>query len=310
MNAGLKRLRNLALRRLFEAGQRVGLDILPRHFYSSVPDIRRLRQSTAWRTRRSMVGVDGVDTDSQLAFVVACTPPDLVRRQRTAETYNRACAANGRVGFGPVEADFLHCFIASHQPQMIVQVGAGVSTAVILDAAGAAGYRPHVRCVDPYPTGYLRRLAEEDRIELLAEPAQAVPIKSLADVGTNGMLFVDSTHTVRPGGDVNWIVLEALPRVTPGAWVHFHDIFWPYDYPPGLLTDDLFFWAESALLLAYLTSNPQYRLRASLSMLHHDRPDQLRCQLPNYRRQADRDGLREGSGHFPSSAYLQRVEPR
>src|SRR5215211_7782825 len=60
--------------------------------------------------------------------------------------------------------------------------------------------------------------------------AQKVPLMQLAALEPGDLLFVDSTHTVRPNSEVNLIVLEVLPRLPPGVFVHFHDIYFPYDY--------------------------------------------------------------------------------
>src|SRR5262249_12511849 len=151
----------------------------------------------------------------------------------------RACDDNGEAGFGPVEADFLDAFITTERPARIVQVGCGVSTSIILRAAGDAGYKPEIVCVEPYPTEYLRRAEREGQIEPGAEKAQKVPRELLPGLGDSGFLFVDSTHTGKPGSEVNRLILEVLPRLARGSWVHFHDIYFPYDYQPGLLSDEL-----------------------------------------------------------------------
>ena len=313
MASGLRRrIREMLKARLgdvFEIGQRFGVDILPRHFYSSVPDMRELRRDGFWKAPRSMVGVRGAGLDGQLAFVAGCCPEPLRERQRKADIYPRACEENGEIGFGPSEANFLHCFVTTRRPPRVVQVGAGVSTSVILSAAKEAGYAIEVTCVDPFPTRFLQEAAKQGRIKLIAEPAQKVALEMLTDVGDDGFLFVDSTHTVKPGSEVPRIVLEALPRVPAGAWVHFHDINFPYDYTPGVLIQPIFFSEETALLMAYLTDNARYTIRASLAMLHYQRPRELQEFLPLYSPRGHDEGLMspDGGGDIPSSIYLQVV---
>ena len=305
-----RRLKNQAkrgLRHLFELGQRVGVDILPRHFYSEVPDIRALRNDRAWRVPRSMVGVHGTEIDAQFEFVESCCfGPEGIRSQLADGAIHRdACDANGEPGFSATDAEFLHAFIRSIRPRRVVQVGCGVSTAVILKAARASGFTPEIRCVEPYPTPFLIEAHRRGEIELVAEPAQTVALETLTDLGDHGFLFVDSTHTVKPGSEVNRLILEALPRLRPGTWVHFHDIYLPYDYQRGLLDDELFFCNETALLLAFLTGNDSYRVRASLSMLHYADAQRLRQSLPRYTPAACENGLRTGPGDFPASIYLE-----
>lgn len=297
-----------ALRGVFVLGQRCGVDVLPRHFYSSTPSIPELRSQRGWRKPRSMEGVAGADTSEQLRFVQECCTEPLRERLRRGDVYRSACEENGAEGYGPTEADFLFCFIASMRPPRVVQVGAGVSTAVILHAAREAGYNPEVTCIDPYPTDYLRKAAAAGRLKLVAERAQDLGPETLADTGEGGLLFVDSTHTVKPGSEVNHLILEVLPRLPGGAYVHFHDIYFPYDYQRDLLTTT-FFWSESVLLHAFLVHNTRYAVRASLSMLHYAKQSDLMQCLPNYRPAADDDGLQPpgDTGHFPASTYLQVV---
>jgi len=306
-----KRLRNRLLRRVFELSQRVGLDVLPRHYYSSIPDVRSLRRSERWRPPRSMIGVAGTDLDEQLRFVEECCPPTLREEVRRRSVYHDACDENGAVGFGPIEADFLFCFVAARRPRRVVQVGAGVSTSVILRAGAHVRHDLDVTCVDPYPTDFLRRAAAESRITLVEEPAQEVPLEVLTGLGPGDLLFVDSTHTVGPDSEVNRIVLEVLPRLQKGSFVHFHDLLFPYDYARDLLSDALFFWNETALVHAFLVGNDRFRLAASLSMLHYGRTEELRSFLPNYRPEGSSHGLapptRSNDRHFPSSTYLEAM---
>ena len=120
------------------------------------------------------------------------------------------------------------------------------------------------------------------------------------------MFFVDSTHTVKPGSEVNRIILEVLPRLKQEVWVHFHDIYFPYDYKRDLLTDDLFFWSESTLLHSFLINNSKYEIALSQSMLHYKAPEKIKASLPNYSPQSNEYGLTGKKGeHFPSAIFLK-----
>lgn len=129
-----------ALYRVFRLGQRAGFDLLPRHFYSSVPDINQLSTSQFWRAPLEMVGVNGVDLAQQLAFASACCTPERRDRVASMNLLEYGTRENGEIGYGAIEADFLYCFIQAKRPSPIVQVGAGFSTAIILRAASDAGY--------------------------------------------------------------------------------------------------------------------------------------------------------------------------
>jgi hypothetical protein len=293
------------LHSVFVLGQRFGWDILPRHFYSSIPDIRQLRRSESWRLPSSMIGVAGADIELQMSFVQDCCAP-LIDRIKQGGIHEHACKENGAVGYGRIEAEFLYSFIAAKRPGKIVQIGCGVSTSVILLAAKETGYKPQIVCIDPYPTEYLTRAADQKLIELQSIPAQEVDIGVLTALEAGDLFFVDSSHTVRPGSEVNRIVLEVLPRLPSGSFAHFHDIYFPYDYQSNVL-DSVLFWEESSLLHAFLIDNKRCAIAASLSMLHHACPARLQSLFPGYRPAKMQYGLHSASddrGHFPSSFYL------
>lgn len=311
--SGLKRkVKNFSkqtLRKLFEVGQGFGVNILPLHFYSETPNIQELTQEEYWKQPRSMVGVNGAEIETQLEFVKECCSEALQERQKAGDIYSYACSENGELGYGPIEADFLFCFMYSKRPKRVVQVGCGVSTAVMMLASQEANYELEIICIDPYPTKFLKKSNQLGKIKLFSEKAQTVPLNILTDLGDNGMLFIDSTHTVKPGSEVNRIILEALPQLNPGSYVHFHDIYFPYDYKRELMTKDLFFPNESVLLHAFLINNPSYLLKTSLSRLHYATPNELQNLLPNYKPNLNQFGLEveDTHAHFPSSTYLQVV---
>ncbi|MGZ4173973.1 MAG: hypothetical protein ACXVQR_05795 [Solirubrobacteraceae bacterium] len=83
-------------------------------------------------------------------------------------------------------------------------------------------------------------------------PAEDVDASEITALGRDDVLFVDTTHTVKSGGDVTRIVLDLLPLVASGVLVHFHDIFLPYGYPSAWVLEERRAWAEQYLLQAFL----------------------------------------------------------
>lgn len=303
----LKDLLKSCCRCLFELIQATGFDVLPRHFYSEIPDIRELRRSRKWREAYTLAGIQGIGIEGQFEFVSRCAG-GLADRLKKGDIHSAACRQNGVEGFGPVEADFLYAFIRTIQPRKIIQVGCGVSTAVMVMAAGESGYRADIVCVDPYPTDFLRRCAGKGDIRLIRDKAENMDVRTMADLDAGDLLFVDSTHTLRPGGEVPRLILEVLPRLPQGVRVHFHDIYFPYDYARGILSRDLFFPHESIFLQAFLSGNSRFAIEASLSMLHYADKPRLKRMLVNYRPSGDSDGLEHGLGDFPSSIYLKVIK--
>jgi hypothetical protein len=293
------------LRFINETAQRMKFSVIPNHFYSEIPDIRQLRRDQHWRAPMTMVGVDIRSTHEQSDMVGRWVREISAEEQRSL--YEKAWKRNGEIGYGPIEAVVLAGFIRNTRPPQIVQVGCGVSTAIIQDAANAAGFAPRITCVEPYPTRFLRAEAEAGRITLHAEPAQTAPMEVFTALRDGDLLFIDSTHTVHTGSEVVRIVLEVLPRLSSGVWVHFHDINFPYDYSPGILSRDIFFNRESTLLHAFLAMNDAYRIELSLSMVHHQAGDTIQRLFPGHELLRLRDGELTEDGAYPSATYLRRV---
>ena len=302
----LRNRSKMLLRSAFEAGQRLGVDILPRHFYSEIPDIRALKSATAWKKPRSFFGIPG-DADKQLAWVDQCTSRYRVNL-RNFEIHTDAVRSNGsNEGYGEVEADFLYCFVRSTRPAKIVQIGSGVSTSVCLRAAKDEGYSPQITCIEPYPTDFLKRESADGRIKLVSKKVEDVGAECAAWVDAGDLFFVDSSHTLAPAGEVNLIVFEMLPRLAPGVFIHFHDIYFPYDYNPDTLSTALFFQHETALFYAFLLMNEHFEVLASLALLHHQRLHELQRFFPDMKPMKFDEGLTTEMGQFPSSIFLRRV---
>jgi hypothetical protein len=304
----LKMLAKRAWYSTFRLLQRVHLNLLPDHFYSGVPNLVDLERRRDWRRPRTMHGINQGDPDGQVALLSEWLGPhrDLLRSRSVHREAFVGGGADG--GYGEIEAEVLFGFVATTRPRRVTQVGCGVSTAIVLSAAIRAGYRPDILCLEPHPSAWLRDQAKAGHLKLVDQPAQMVDFVTIADLGKGDLLFVDSTHAVKPGSEVNYLIHEVLPRLGPDVWVHFHDIYFPYDYARDTLDGDMLFAQENALLYAFLTGNPRFRIEASLSMIHYACPDALKALIPKYEPNANSDGLRAvGGRHFPSSCWLRVV---
>jgi hypothetical protein len=293
--------------KLFLFGQRLGLDLLPRHFYSEIPDIEKLSKQREWRRPFSMASIAGTSVADQCDALRMMCPDHVTAHLAERDVHEEACRRNGEKGFGAIEAECLYAFVQTHKPEQIFQVGCGVSTAVCLIAAREAGYTPDIVCVEPYPTAFLTAAANAGEIRLLRTPAQDLMPETLSELRSRTLFFVDSSHTLGPAGEVTRIILEMLPLLKKGAYVHFHDIRFPYDYDRRLLSQALFFQHESPLLHAFLAYNERFRVMVSMSMLHYEAPAVLKQCFPRYVPAGNEDGLETTAGHFPSSLYARVV---
>ena len=292
---------------IFMGLDRAGIHLLPKHFYTPIPDYAWLRENRAcWDRRASMAG-EHWELDEQLAWLGEICAPYL-REVSGSGWIDALYRKNVGPGFGPIDSQVLHCVMRTLRPPRVIEIGSGVSTAVMIAAAEANrrdGLRSsRITSVDPYPTDALR---EVDGVDIIADLVQRVPIDLFDELGNGDLLFIDSSHAVKVGSDVIHLFMHVLPRLAEGVLVHIHDISLPYLYPRTALAD-YFGWQETTLLLALMTGNPRLQPLASLAALHYDRADDMREILPDYRRQQNDAGLRTGDwvrAHFPDSIWLR-----
>jgi hypothetical protein len=293
--------------RLFVVGQKFGVSILPLHYYSPIPHVHGLGLRTDWKRPRSMRGILMRPVADQLTFLeqLLSSVPPIDEYDFHAQALKQT-GVDG--GYGAIESQVLAAFVVSQNIKKVIQVGCGVSTEVMLDSVGRQNRNLNITCIEPYPGTYLRRQSQERRISLVDNIAQLVDLELYTKLTAGDLLFIDSTHSVAPGSEVNRIILEILPRLEVGVWVHFHDIYFPYDYPRGFLSDDLFFSQETALLYAFLLQNSSFVVELSMSVLHYATPNQLKLLISKYDPQCNDEGLATTGGlHFPSSIFLKNI---
>lgn len=282
----------LASYRFFMLADRVGVHVLPKHYYTPLPDYAWLRGNMqVWARPVDMTGVSW-DLDSQVAWLRGICAP-YYGEVKGLDSYHDAVGAGP--GFGPIEYQVLHCFVRARQPK-IIEVGSGVSTVCMIGAGATA-----ITCIEPHASDRLRQLP----VTLTPMMVQQVPFGQFSLLGEGDLLFIDSSHAVKTGSDVQFLLLEIIPRLRPGVYIHIHDINFPYLYRRNEL-EDYFDWQEGALLLALLKGNPGLDVLCCLSALHYGRQEQLKLICPDY--EPDKDtgpGLGAITGHFPSSIWLR-----
>lgn len=295
----MRRWPKLALKRIvwriFSLAERMGVHVLPRTYYSPVADRGKLRRTTAWRSRPAMPGIAWDVTEQARWFSETCEG----FAADAARAVPSLSSAPGQ-GYGYVEGLFLYCFIRSHRPARVLEIGSGTTTAIMLAAADDAGYDLAVQCVDPFSA-----LTPRAGLEVIRRPAEDVDVVSLGSgLQAGDLLFIDSTHTVCTGSEVARLYVDVIPSLAPHVFVQVHDINLPYLYKATVL-QWFWDWQETTLLAALLSGNDRLRVLCSQAALHHDRPDVITRHFPGYEPAPFEEGLRLGEGHFPTSFWAQ-----
>jgi hypothetical protein len=279
-------------RALRSAIRRAGFDLTRRHYYSPIPDLDALPGET-WNTERAL---PGVDLDARAGL-------DFVRRELTdrLQEYNPPQQPTGDPrdffldnGFYESgDAELLYAMVRRFEPTKVLELGSGMSSLVIGDALVANGGETRHIIQDPYPRDDLRPALDQIG-ELRASSAASISLAEFEALAAGDLLFVDTTHVVKIGSEVNWIVLDVLPALNPGVIVHVHDIYLPWEYPRELMAEHNFFWNEQYLLQAFLAFNPRFEVLFGTHAISRRYPEELSALL-NSRK----------LGSHPSSFWLR-----
>ena len=159
--------------------------------------------------------------------------------------------------FGPVDAEMLFSFLLTQKPKKIVEIGGGHTTNIIRDANKLLGYSMEHICIEPYEFEWLDKI---DEITLVREKVENVDPTVFESLDEGDLLFIDSSHMIRPNGDVLHEYLKILPSLRSGVYVHVHDIFSPYEYLEHWHKDYNLMWNEMYLLEAILLNSDQYQI--------------------------------------------------
>jgi len=129
--------------------------------------------------------------------------------------------------FPRLDAAMAYSLVRRHRPALIVEVGSGHSTRFLARAVQDGGLATQIVAIDPAPRAALRGL----RVEWLAQTVPGCGLAPFRRLVAGDVLFVDSSHILMPGTDVDFLLNEVLPILPAGVLLHLHDIFLPDDYP-------------------------------------------------------------------------------
>jgi predicted O-methyltransferase YrrM len=276
-----RRARSAVVRLLRRPVRRAGFDFELKSFYSPIPDLERL-DDRAWSARSSLPGIE-FDLDRQLEYIERELRPFVAEfNPPRGPTANRLDYFLDNGLFQAGDAELLYAMIRRHHPRTVLELGAGFSTlvgAAAVRANRADGHSTRLISCDPYASH-----AAAARVDGLAElrpvAAEDLQESDFAALAENDILFIDSSHTVRLGGDVVHLLCEVVPALPPGVLVHVHDVYLPFAYPREWYEQFGWYWAEQYLLQALLAGNAHLEVIAGAHALWRERRERLAQSIP------------------------------
>ncbi len=242
------------------------------HFYSPVVSRHELQQDAArifkaWP--RDLPGID-IREEAQLRLLKKFSvlyqdlpfgdePRDGLRYGYKNDAYSYS------------DAIFFHCMLRHVEPKRVIEIGSGYSSCMLLDTS-ERWFGNSIACtfIEPYPhlLHTLLKRGDRERVEILPQRLQDVAPSVFSALRENDILFIDSTHVSKLGSDVNYLIFDIFPQLNPGVYIHFHDIFYPFEYPRNWAEQGRA-WNESYLLHAFLKHNDAYEIVAFNTFLAH-----------------------------------------
>jgi predicted O-methyltransferase YrrM len=234
----------------------------PGHFYSPIPSLDEIRSREAEIFATPPESLPGIDlrAEQQIALVreLAKFYAELpFPREQSSET--RYWFENWAYSYS--DAIFLYSMLRHLQPRRVIEVGSGFSSAAMLDTADRWLPSTSFTFIDPDTSTLdaLLRPTDRDRVTITPARLQDVPLATFDTLAANDILFIDSTHVSKTGSDVNRILFEILPRLASGVHIHFHDVFYPFEYPKEWVYEGRA-WNEDYILRAFLEFNDSFEI--------------------------------------------------
>jgi len=234
----------------------------PGHFYSPIPDVDSIKVDSKRIFKRDLEHIPGIDLN------------DSVQKQfleKVSEHYSEIPFKDEQIEglryyfqneyYGYFDGTILYGMLRYLKPKRYIEIGSGFSSALSLDTDELfLDSSVEFTFIEPYPERLKSLLrGDEPNVTIYEKRLQDVDLAVFSSLEAGDILFIDSTHVTKTDSDVNHILFEILPKVASGVYIHFHDIFYPFEYPEGWVYQGRS-WNEDYILRAFLQYNTDFEI--------------------------------------------------
>ncbi|MBD2214028.1 class I SAM-dependent methyltransferase [Calothrix sp. FACHB-156] len=255
----------------------------PGHFYSPIPSIEEVKARAEKIFADIPREISGINLNEEKQIALFHDLAQYYHQQPWSDSKQeelRFFFDNPNYSYG--EAIILYSLIRQIQPQRIIEIGSGYSSAAILDT-NELFFNNRVDCtfIEPYPQLLSSLLKESDlsSIEIVPTTLQETDINIFSSLAAGDILLIDSTHVSKIDSDVNHILFRILPRLASGVYIHIHDICYPFEYPQTWIYQGRA-WNEAYILRAFLQYNSAFEILFFNSFFGYFHSDILKEKMP------------------------------
>ena len=271
--------------------KKIGVFPIRDHYYE--PQFKYDKQSADFSADRDLPGID-LNTNEQLELL------DKLNFSQELKILNLNNNSKFNINnnfFSKGDAEIYYQIIRYTKPNKIVEIGSGQSTLIAIEAIKKNeeenNKTTQLTCVEPYENLWL----EDLNIAIIRKKIEDINFDDdKINLDSGDILFIDSSHIIRPQGDVLKLYLEILPKLKSGVIIHIHDIFTPKNYLNYWIKENVLFWNEQYLLEALLTNTNKYKVICSLNYLKHNHYKKLKNSCPYLDIEAE-----------PGSFYIEKL---
>lgn len=278
--------------------------IVPLHYYTPLTNLKKIKKKFLKKNDFKFINYN----ENKNIKLINKLKKDIVffEKKNYYNTYNNK---NYGSGYGYIESIILQALIKNLMIKRIIEIGSGISTFCIIDALKySKDNKFNLLAIEPYPSIELSKIKIKKKFRLLKKKIEEISVKKIINFKPD-LLFIDTSHTVKPLSDVEHIYTRLLPNIK-NCIIHIHDIYFPYLYQNNLKASSFMQWTESQLLYCYLLNNQKSELILSLPQLFHNKKYIFKNIFNHWKPAAFKKGLqknlKESSGFFPSSVYLKQ----
>ncbi len=160
------------------------------------------------------------------------------------------------------DAILLHSLLRHFKPKKIIEIGSGFSSAMMLDTLEVfPEIGTQLTFIEPFPKRLktLMKADDKNRCIVIENFLQDIDKSFFTKLDRNDIIFVDTSHQMKVGSEVLYLFFEIMPILKPDVMIHFHDIFWPFEYPKEWVEMGRS-WNESYGLHAFLEFNDSFEI--------------------------------------------------